>query len=99
MRARITCVVVLMLGLLVAVVPSIAGAAPDQQEWHLLGDAYGGTVANDGSVHYKDVVMEKIEVGSGYAMCPPNKTIWWYAENAAETGLSFGGTGGPGNVR
>lgn len=34
-------------------------SAAGEQSWHLLDDVYTGTVAGDGTYHYKDLFMNK----------------------------------------
>ena len=67
--------------------------AETTQSWRLLHDTYAGTTANDGTDHHYDLFMDKTgetseTPWSTYFNSP--KTVWWYAENAAECNLGFG---------
>ena len=69
-------------------------SAAGEQSWHLLDDVYTGTVASDGTYHYKDLFMNKTGNATGQYMVLPNvteKTTWWYAEYPAQIdGVTFG---------
>ena len=68
-------------------------AGSQSQSWHLLDVDYAGTSADDNTIHYRDLYMNKTgEATSGALFRLPNdETAWWYAEYEAEfDDLSFG---------
>ena len=85
--------IILVLVLVSATAVQMVSAA-GEQSWHLLDDVYTGTVASDGTYHYKDLFMNKTGNATGQYMVLPNvteKTTWWYAEYPAQfDGVTFG---------
>ena len=68
--------------------------AESSQTWYLTDNNFSGTPANDGLTHIVDKVMSKTApegLDKSILICQGNiKSSWWYAENAAQTNLSFG---------
>ncbi len=80
---------VLVLGMLVFASVQVVGAQ-GEQTWYLTPTSYTGTPANDGTTHHHDKIMSKTQTTDDHVAFASDKTMWWYAEHAAECGLSFG---------
>jgi len=70
-----------------------ASSEGDEGNWHLLGGTgqeYGGTVAADGTTHYKDWVMNSTDEAAGsYGDLSHDQTLWWYDDSAVPATTNY----------
>ena len=91
MLRRLIGILVLVMVVLASV--QVVGANPDSQMWYFTeNDATGAvTIAIDGTTHHKNNFMSKDSPATGtYTSFKTPKTLWFYAENAAQRALGFG---------
>lgn len=91
--------VLAMVAVLVLGTVSLVQASPGSQEWYLRNTSYGGTAVDDSAEdvvtpHLGDWIMSKTQGDNNWAVeidyLSGYRVAWWYAENAAQTGVTFG---------
>jgi len=91
--------VLAMVAILVLGTVNLALASPGSQKWYLRHIDYGGTKVDDSAEdvntpHLGDWTMSKLSGDSNWAVeihyVSGYNVAWWYAENATQTGVTFG---------